>query len=352
MKRSAIFRLFRTHHQCQHQQGSSSSSNYRIFSGNNEKFIKNGALLLQDRLSLFDGRTNPIHCFSVEDLNAMNVQFPMAFSGQPIYAGVWHGKLVLVKKLSDSQSDLACREIAVATQMGNHTNVHRLLGCCLHTQCPILVYEWAENETLDDRIFRYKEHNKEALEWKERLRVAWEIAHAAAYLHTAFRRPIIHRDLKPSNVFLDQDDSARLSHFCLTISIPKGKTHVEKGIVWGTFGYIAVDYMKSGRVAQSSDVYSFGILLLVLMTGKPASFTIELDRGQVNLVDWVSNCCATNCVLDIVDPAINTTGAIAEKQLKTLVELALRCSARDEECRPTMVDVATQLENMIDHAIV
>ncbi|KAK9682951.1 hypothetical protein RND81_10G108700 [Saponaria officinalis] len=353
MKLPAIFRFFRTHHQCQHQQGSN-SSNYRIFSGNNENYIKNGALLLQDRLSLFDGRTNPIHCFSVEDLNAMNVQFQKAFSSLGIYAGVWDGKSVLVKilELNDTESGFACREIAVATQMANHTNVHRLLGCCLHTDYPILVYEWAENGNLDDRIFRYKEHNKEALEWKVRLRVALEIAHAAAYLHAAFRRPIIHRDLKPSNVFLDQDDSAKLSHFCLTISIPKGKTHVEEGVVWGTFGYIAVDYMMSGRVAESSDVYSFGILLLVLMTGKPASFTIELDRGQVNLVDWVSNCCATNCVTDIVDPAINTNSVVDQEQLKTLVELALRCAAWGEECRPTMVDVATQLENMIDHAII
>ncbi|KAK9682945.1 hypothetical protein RND81_10G108500 [Saponaria officinalis] len=282
------------------------------------------------------------------------VQFGMACFSYDIYAGVWNGKSVLVKIFSDAQnsSDLACREIAVATQMGTHTNVHRLLGCCLHTECPILVYEWAKNGTLDDRIFRYKEHNKEALEWKDRLRVAWEIAHAVAYLHTAFRRPIIHRNLKPSNVYLDDDDSARLSDFSRTVSIPEGETHVEESIVWGTFGYIAPDYLMSCRVAESSDVYSFGILLLVLMTGKTASFTIELDRGEVILVDWVSDYCAADCVIDIVDPAINTNGAVVEEQLKTLVELAIRCSAEDEECRPTMVDVATQLKNMIDHAIV
>ncbi|KAK9682958.1 hypothetical protein RND81_10G109200 [Saponaria officinalis] len=314
--------------------------------------MKNGAVLLQERLSLFDGRTNPIHCFSVDDINDMNVQFPMAFSSYRIYAGVWNGKSVLVKKLIDAQSDLACREIAVATQMGNHTNVHRLLGCCLHTDCPIQVYEWAENGTLHDRIFRNKEHNKETLEWKERLRVAWEIAHAAAYLHTAFRRPIIHRDLKPSIVYLDQDDSARLSDFMWTVSIPEGKTHVEDCGVLGTIGYVAPEYMRSGRVAESSDVYSFGALLLVLITGKPIFFTTELHRG---LVSWVSDCCATDCVTNIVDPTINTNGAIAEEQLKTLetvVQLALKCSTEVEECRPTMVDVATQLKNMIDHAFI
>ncbi|KAK9682984.1 hypothetical protein RND81_10G110900 [Saponaria officinalis] len=350
MKRPAIFRFFQTHHQ--QQQGS--SSNHRIFSGNNENFIKNGALLLHERLSLFNGRTNPVHCFSVEDINAMNVaRFGMGRAADDLYAGVWNGKSVLVKDLREGQgsSDLACREIAVATQMGNHMNVLRLLGCCLHTKRPILVYEWPENGTLDDRIFHYKEHNKEPLEWKDRLRAAWEIAHAVAYLHAAFRRPIIHRDLKPLIVYLDQDDSARLSDFRWTVSIPEGKTHIEDCDVLGTFGYIAVDYMTSGRVAESSDVYSFGILLLVLMTGKPAA-SFELDRGQVILVDWVSNCCAADCVTDIVDPAINTNSVIAEEQLKTLVELALRCAAEDEECRPTMIDVATQLENMIDHTIV
>ncbi|KAK9682934.1 hypothetical protein RND81_10G107600 [Saponaria officinalis] len=272
----------------------------------------------------------------------------MGCAADDLYAGVWNVKLVLVKIFRDAQnsSDLACREIAVATQMGNHTNVLRLLGCCLHTERPILVYEWAENGTLDDRISCYKEHSKEPLEWKERLRVAWEIAHAVAYLHTAFRRPMIHRHLKPSHVFLDQDDSARLSYFSLTIPIPEGKTHVEDCLS-GTFGYTALDYMTSGRVAESTDVYSFGVLLLVLMTGKPA----VLYRGKVDLVDWVSNCCTTASFNDIVDPAINTNGAIAEEHLKTLVELALRCSAEDEECRPTMVDVATQLKNIIDQTI-
>ncbi|KAK9699261.1 hypothetical protein RND81_08G163500 [Saponaria officinalis] len=364
MKRPAIFRFFQTHHQ--HHQGSR-SRDYRIFKGNNENFMKNGALLLEERLSLFNGITNPIRFFSVDDINAMNVdQVGMGCDGDDLYPGVWNGNLVLVKIFEDSRSSsvfgcceiedatppMACREIAVATQMGNHTNVHRLLGCCLHTFCPVQVYEWAENGNLQDRIFRYKEHNKEALEWKERLRVAWEIAHAAAYLHTAFRRPIIHRNLKPSHVILDQDDSARLSEFSWTVSIPEGKTYVEDCDVSGTYGYIAVDYMTSRRVAKSSDVYSFGILLLVLMSGKPAYFTTELDCGRVYLVDWVSNCCTADCVSDIVDPAINTNGVVAEELLKTLVELALRCAAADEECRPTMVDAATQLKNMIDHAIV
>ncbi|KAK9682940.1 hypothetical protein RND81_10G108000 [Saponaria officinalis] len=368
MKLPAIFRFFHTHHQHQHQdqdqhqlqQGSSGLQ--WIFRGNNENFIKNGALLLQERLSLFDGITNPIHCFSVDDINDMNVQYDLPFpgrpinsgvSGHPINSGVWDGKSVMVKRFRDYRSGFACREIAVATQMANHTNVHRLLGCCLHTECPILVYEWAENGTLYDRIYHYKEHNKEPLVWKERLRVAWEIAHAAAYLHTAFRRPIIHRDLNPSNVFLDQNDSARLSHFCLTISIPKGKTHVEdEGYIGRTFGYISPDYyLMSGRVAESSDVYSFGILLLVLITGKHVHFPSELDRDMVNLVDWVRNCCAVNCVTDIVDPAINIDGVVAKehfgRQLKALVQFALRCSAEDKERRPTMVDVATHLENMI-----
>ncbi|KAK9682950.1 hypothetical protein RND81_10G108600 [Saponaria officinalis] len=119
-------------------------------------------------------------------------------------------------------------------------------------------------------------------------------------------------------------------------------------IVLGTFGYIALDYMMSDRVAESSDVYSFGILLLVLITGKPALLTSELDRDMVNLVDFVRNCYAANCVIDIIDPAINTDDVFAEEhfglQLKALVQLALRCSAEDKERRPTMVDVATHLE--------
>ncbi|XP_074283924.1 serine/threonine-protein kinase ZRK1-like [Silene latifolia] len=262
--------------------------------------------------------------------------------------GVWDGKLVQVIGFCDEGSnESACREIAVATEMGTHRNVHRLLGCCLHTKIPILVYEWEEKGTLESRITNHKGQNKETLEWKDRLRIAWEISHAVAYLHTAFDRPIIHRDLKPANVYLDQDDSVRLSGFSLCISIPAGKKDVEDAVI-GTWSYAAPDYMISGRVSESSDVYSFGAILLVLLTGKFPSTIYHSNQGLVSLSERMGEYHAVNCLGEVLDPTITKNGPVADEvHLKAIIELALSCSAADKECRPTMVDVATQLKDII-----
>ncbi|XP_074280150.1 non-functional pseudokinase ZED1-like isoform X2 [Silene latifolia] len=328
----------------------SESGKYQIFSGNEENLNKNGATLLEERISLFNGRTNSIRCFSVDDLNSMILDKDQ-ITATSIYdcgfRGVWDGKLVYVKVNDGVSRKFACREIAVATEMGTHRNVHRLLGCCLHTKSPVLVYEWEEKGTLKSRITNLKGHSKEILEWKDRLRIAWEIAHAVAYLHTAFDLPIVHRCLKPENVYLDQDDSVRLSGFSLCISIPAGKKDVEDAVI-GTWSYAAPDYMISGRVAESSDVYSFGAILLVLLTGKFPSTIYHSNQGRVSLSEWVAECHAVNCLADVVDPTITRNGPIADEvHLKEIVELALSCSAADGECRPTMVDVATQLKDII-----
>ncbi|XP_074280147.1 non-functional pseudokinase ZRK2-like [Silene latifolia] len=333
-------------------QKSKESGKYQSFSGNEENFNKNRATLLEERISLFNGRTNSIRCFSVDEINSMSVdknRVTAVTSYGRSFRGAWDGKFVQVKTFGDSeQYELACREIAVAAEMGTHRNVHRLLGCCLHTKNPILVYEWEEKGTLHSRIFNDEGESKETLEWKDRLRIAWEIAHVVAYLHTAFDRPIVHRDLKPENVYLDQDDSVRLSDFSSSISIPAGEKYVEYEVIRGTVGYIAPEYFNSSRVAESCDVYSFGMILLVLLTGKFPFTECRSTQGLCNLLEWVSECHAVNCLCDVVDPTITRNGPIPDEvHLKAIVELALSCLARDEECRPTMVDVATQLKDII-----
>ncbi|XP_074282717.1 non-functional pseudokinase ZED1-like, partial [Silene latifolia] len=256
------------------------SGKYQIFSGNEENFNKNGATLLEERIYLFNGRTNFIYCFSVDEINSMLVDKDQIIGRPTQYLNTLRGVKGIGNKIGESTyyhyhynthyNTFGCHEIAVATEMGTHTNVHRLIGCCLHIMYPILVYEWEEKGTLESRIINDEGESKETLEWKDRLSIAWEIAHAVAYLQTAFDRPIVHRNLKPANVFLDQDDSVKLSDFRLSISIPVGKKYVEE-VVRGTIGYIALEYFKSSRVAESSDVFAFGTILLVLVTGKSHS---------------------------------------------------------------------------------
>ncbi|KAM3709068.1 hypothetical protein ACB098_02G145700 [Castanea mollissima] len=131
-----------------------------------------------------------------------------------------------------------------------------VIGCCLETQNPILVYESAANGSLGDRLYvsgHDGEQQREPMTWQSKLKIVREIAHAIAYLHTAFSRPIIHRNIQPENIFLDQNDVAKLTEFSLSISIPEGETQA------------VVDYLGgTAELTEKVDVYSFGSFLLEL----------------------------------------------------------------------------------------
>ncbi|XP_021762076.1 non-functional pseudokinase ZED1-like [Chenopodium quinoa] len=324
---------------------------YMIFSGNEENFVRNGAWLLEESIALFHGKANPVRHLSVDDLNNMNVERLSCYSEGNLYQGSWEGRVVLVKK-HQCRYDCAeriLREIVVATQMATHNNAHKILGCCLETDLPVFVYEWMPN-TLQDRICpNYANQSKAVLEWKDRLRIAWEISHVAAYLHTAFPRPIIHRDLKPHNVFLNQDNAVKLGDFSFCVSIPEGEEFIKVDKILGTFGYLAPEHSMKCKVAKSTDVFSFGMLFLVLLTGKRPYFFSRTEEEELDIISWVRNGVKNNHVNKIVDPTITRNGvtSIEDLQLRASAQLAIRCLSEEEDCRPTMVEVATELKNMI-----
>ncbi|KMS99369.1 hypothetical protein BVRB_2g044940 [Beta vulgaris subsp. vulgaris] len=232
--------------------------------------------------------------------------------------------------------------------MASHDNVHKLLGCCLETTFPVLVYEWMAAKTLEDRILlKDEKHNKlPLLEWKDKLRIAGEISHVISDCHTAYHRPIILRNFELDRVFLDQDNTAKLSNFS-RVSIPiDGELLVEDfGKETRYSKWVAPEYQHPGRVAESIDVYSFGVLWLVLLFGKNA---ILLDT-HMNLCIWSLQCFKDNRISEILDPAITRKGVsgIEDQQLSALIQLAFMCMAREVYNRPTMVEVATKLKNMI-----
>lgn len=146
---------------------------YKVFQGSENNFIRNGADVLEERISLFHGKPNHVRFFSVDELNNMNVEHDLIFVSNCFYLcrGSWEGRVVLVKLQSSDNEDTKyglLREIAVASQMATHNNVHKLLGCCLETRSPVIVYEWVASETLKDRIlFKDKHQNKQVLQWNE-----------------------------------------------------------------------------------------------------------------------------------------------------------------------------------------
>jgi serine/threonine protein kinase len=162
----------------------------------------------------------------------------------------------------------ALNEIAFSAKMSAHKNILKVVGCCLETPIPIVVFEPCKKGTLRSRIFgsdsnTFTPHHQ-TMAWLRKLKVATQIANAIAYIHTGFSTPIIHMLIDPSNIFFDQKDVPKLSGFSYSVSIPEGETQVKSCL-----------FRK--LLTEKHDVLLFGVLLLVLLTGKRAW---DLSRGK------------------------------------------------------------------------
>ncbi|XP_034674926.1 non-functional pseudokinase ZED1-like [Vitis riparia] len=318
-----------------------------------EEYMLNGGLLLEKRISYFGGRySNPIRNFSIQEIQRATDNFngSLIFNDDVSslykwYKGSLEGRVIRIRKIGHTgfRGDLqiVTNEIAVATQMSSHKNALKLLGCCLETQIPILVYEFSSCEPLGKKIFDCNE----PFPWKSRLKIAYEIASVIAYLHTAFPRPIIHRDIKPSHFFLDNGSTPKLSYFGLSIALPEGATHVD-GDLCGTLWYMAPEVFSSGMYTEKTDVFSFGTLILELLTRRRASIIAQM-KG-VSMRKYVEDHIENFGINDILDPIILVEGGgvLEQQQFQAVYQLALKCTEEFAEERPTIVDAAKEIRRI------
>lgn len=162
-------------------------------------------------------------------------------------------------------------DLAISSLMSSHNNVLKLLGCCLELPNPTLVYEYVENAGPLNAWGRYFGSDGSSLPWKMTMKVAKDIANAVTYIHTAFPRSIIHLNIQLENVFLDKNPVAKLSDFSCSKTIPEGESVVKvEGMDELVPVLIDPVYVFEGDVSEQSDVYSFGIFSLVLLTRRRA----------------------------------------------------------------------------------
>ncbi|KAL9238040.1 hypothetical protein vseg_012519 [Gypsophila vaccaria] len=218
-----------------------------------------------------------------------------------------------------------------------HINVVKLYCSITSEDSSLLVYEYMPNGSLWDRLHMNK---KLGLDWQNRYEIALGAAKGLEYLHHGYERPMIHRDVKSSNILLDEFLKPRIADFGLAKIIQPNLDQDSTHVVAGTHGYIAPEYGYTYKVNEKSDVYSFGVVLMELVTGRRP---IEPEFGEnKDIVSWVSSKLKSKeSVLSTIDPDI--VQPLKEEAIKVL-KIAILCTARLPELRPTMRSVVHMLE--------
>ncbi|KAI3463314.1 hypothetical protein Pfo_019977 [Paulownia fortunei] len=293
-----------------------------------EKFFRrNGGLLLQQQTN--EGTLGKTKLFPAKELEKATDNFDesriLGQGGQgTVYKGMLSdGKIVAIKK----------------SKLINHRNVVKLLGCCLETEVPLLVYEFMPNGTLFDLI--HDPNTELPVPWNMRLKIAADTAGALAYLHYASSLPIYHRDIKSSNILLDEKYVVKVSNFGTSRSVAVDQTHLTT-LVKGTFGYLDPEYFQSSQFTEKSDVYSFGVVLVELLTGqRPISLRRTEEERSLATQFLVSM--EANSLEPILDAQVSEQGR--KEEVIGVARLAQRCLNLKGKMRPTMKEVATELES-------
>ncbi|KAJ0456711.1 putative protein kinase RLK-Pelle-WAK family [Helianthus annuus] len=309
-------------------------------------FKRNGGLLLKQQQEADPSIVDKTILFTSHELKKATDNFNeskvLGRGGQgTVYKGVLaDGRIVAVKKskvFDESQLEQFINEVVILSQV-NHRNVVKLLGCCLETEVPMLVSEFIPNGTLYDRL-----HNDDSpISLETRLQIATEVAGALAYLHSATSLQIYHRDIKTTNILLDDNYRAKVSDFGTSRFVAIDKSHLTT-LVKGTFGYLDPEYFQSSQFTEKSDVYSFGVVLVELLTGEKPISLARSDEHR-SLATHFMLAMEEGSAMSIFDAVVINEGS--RDELLAIANLAMRCLNLNGRNRPTMKEVANELETI------
>ncbi|KAH7677416.1 Non-specific serine/threonine protein kinase protein [Dioscorea alata] len=252
------------------------------------------------------------------------------------------GIVVAIKRLKRESFQGHKEWLTEVTYLGQlrHENLVKLIGYCSEGDNKLLVYEYMPRGSLENHLFK---RGVQPIPWTTRVNIAVAVARGLTFLHS-LEIQVIYRDLKASNVLLDSDFNAKLSDFGLARDGPTGdKTHVSTRVV-GTRGYAAPEYIATGRLNVKSDIYSFGVVLLELLSGRRA---VDEDKGSAEemLVDWAKPFLNDRRkMFRIMDTRLE--GQYSKKAAQTIAALALQCLHVDPKNRPDMAEVLVALEQL------
>ncbi|XP_062190053.1 cysteine-rich receptor-like protein kinase 6 [Phragmites australis] len=260
-----------------------------------------------------------------------------------VYKGVLpNGDEIAVKRLSKSSTqgvEELKNELALVAKL-KHKNLVSLVGVCLEQQERLLVYEFVPNRSLDLILFGTDNEKREQLDWGQRYKIINGIARGLQYLHEDSQLKVVLRDLKASNILLDANMNPKISDFGLARIFGRDQTQAVTNRVVGTYGYMAPEYVMRGNYSVKSDAFSFGVMVLEIVTGRKNNDCYNSLKSE-DLLTTVWEHWEAGTVAELVDPSVN--GSFTEGDVLRCFHVGLLCVQGDPEVRPVMSSVLMML---------
>ncbi|KAL5569883.1 hypothetical protein UlMin_026458 [Ulmus minor] len=269
----------------------------------------------------------------------------MGSAGTVYRADMPSGDIIAVKKLWGKHKENIRRRRGVLAEVEvlgsvRHRNIVRLLGCCSNREVTMLLYEFMPNGSLDDLLHGKNKAQNLVADWITRYKIALGVAQGICYLHHDCDPVIVHRDLKPSNILLDADMEARVADFGVAKLI-----HCDESmsVIAGSYGYIAPEYAYTLQVDEKSDIYSYGVVLMEILSGKKS---VDAEFGDGNsIVDWVRSKIKTkDGVKEVLDKNAGAACSPVREEMMQMLRIALLCTSWNPADRPSMRDVVLMLQ--------
>ncbi|XP_058078034.1 putative serine/threonine-protein kinase [Magnolia sinica] len=286
-----------------------------------------------------------INLFSYDELRAATRNFHESSKiGRGGFGTVYKGTLknrteVAVKTLSaESKQGIQefLTEIDTITNV-KHPNLVELIGCCVQGSNRVLVYEYLEYNSLD-RLLLGSKGKKADLDWSRRSAICMGAARGLAFLHEELDPPIVHRDIKASNILLDRDFVPKIGDFGLAKLFPDNVTHLSTRVA-GTVGYLAPEYAMRGQLTKKADIYSFGVLMLEIVSGR-SSAKSTWSGTQKFLLELTWELYEEGRLLEMVDSDLEQ---YPEEEVLRYMKIALFCTQSSAKRRPSMAQVVSML---------